>query len=76
MDRTCSTRGRKAMHTGFWCGNQEERGSSLDLGVRKKSIFQWTLKQTGWESVQWINLAQNMDKWWATVNTVRNLQIP
>jgi len=26
--------------------------------------------------MQWINLLQNMDKWWATVNTVRNLQIP
>jgi len=26
--------------------------------------------------VQWINVAQNTDQRWATVHTVRNLQIP
>jgi hypothetical protein len=34
----------KRMHTGFWYGSQEERRRSLGLGVRKKSVFQWTLK--------------------------------
>jgi hypothetical protein len=26
-------------------------------------------KETGWESVEWINLAQDRDQWWAFVNT-------
>jgi len=26
--------------------------------------------------VDWINLAQNRDKWWALVNTVMKLRVP
>jgi hypothetical protein len=28
------------------------------------------LRETGWESVEWIQLAQDSDRWWALVNTV------
>jgi hypothetical protein len=34
------------------------------------------LKEIGWESVEWINLADVRDKWRAVVNTVMNLHIP
>jgi len=33
------------------------------------------LKETGW-GVEWIDLAQDRDKWWAVVNTAMNLQVP
>jgi hypothetical protein len=28
------------------------------------------LKEMGWEGMDWINLVQDMDKWWAVVKTV------
>jgi hypothetical protein len=34
------------------------------------------LRETGWEGVDWIHLAEERDQWWAVVNTVMNLQIP
>jgi hypothetical protein len=34
------------------------------------------LGETGWTGVDWIGLAQDMDKWRALVNSVMNLQVP
>jgi hypothetical protein len=33
------------------------------------------LSETGWGSVDWIQVAQDRDQWWALVNTVMNLQV-
>jgi hypothetical protein len=33
------------------------------------------LRETGWGSVVWIQLAQDRDRWWALVNTVMNLWV-
>jgi len=30
--------------------------------------------ETGWEGVDWMQLAQDKDQWWALVNTVINLK--
>jgi len=32
------------------------------------------LREIGWEGVDWINLAQDWDKWRAFVNTAMNLR--
>jgi hypothetical protein len=34
------------------------------------------LKETGWDGMDWIDLAPNRDQWRALVNTVMNLQVP
>jgi hypothetical protein len=34
------------------------------------------LRETGWEVVDWIHLAEDRDKSWAVLNTVMNLQVP
>jgi hypothetical protein len=34
------------------------------------------LREIGWGGLDWINLAQDRDKWRALVNTVMNLQVP
>jgi hypothetical protein len=34
------------------------------------------LREIGWDGVDWINLAQDSDKWRALVNTVMNLRVP
>jgi hypothetical protein len=33
------------------------------------------LRETGWGSVEWIQLAQNKDRWRTVVNTVMNLRV-
>jgi len=34
------------------------------------------LRETGWEGVDWIHLAQDRDQLPAVVNTVMNIQVP
>jgi hypothetical protein len=34
------------------------------------------LRETGWDGMGWIDLAQNRDQWRALVNTVINLRVP
>jgi hypothetical protein len=33
------------------------------------------LRKIGWEGVDWIHLAQDMDQWWAIVNMIMNLRV-
>jgi hypothetical protein len=34
------------------------------------------LKEIGWNTVDWINLAQGRSEWYAVVNKSMNLQVP
>jgi hypothetical protein len=34
------------------------------------------LRETGWDGMDWIDLAQDMYQWRALVNTVMNLRVP
>jgi hypothetical protein len=33
------------------------------------------LRKTGWENVDWMDLVQDRDQWWAVVNRVMNLRV-
>jgi hypothetical protein len=33
------------------------------------------LKETGWESVDWINLVKGRDQWWTLVKKVENFRV-
>jgi hypothetical protein len=33
------------------------------------------LREVGWEGIDWIDLGQDKDRWWAVVNAVMNLRI-
>jgi hypothetical protein len=34
------------------------------------------LRETGWDGVDWVDLAQDREQWRALVNTVMNLRVP
>jgi hypothetical protein len=49
------------------------------LGRRRRSWvdnIKMDLRETGWDGMDWIYLAQNRDQWRALVNTVMNLRVP
>jgi hypothetical protein len=38
--------------------------------------IQMDLRETGWDGMDWIDLAQDRNQWRAVVNTVMNLRVP
>jgi hypothetical protein len=59
------------MHIGFWWESQKER--DLDVGG---SIILRRILERGWDSMDWIDVAQDKDQWRTLVNTVMNLRVP
>ena len=64
------------MHTGFWWGKLRERDHLEDLVVDGRIIFQWIFKEQDWEGVDWIDVAQDKDSWWAVLNEEFKFQVP
>jgi hypothetical protein len=40
---------------------------------RCEDDLEMNLREIGWEDVEWMNLTQDRDQWWALVNVVVNL---
>jgi hypothetical protein len=64
------------MHTGYWWESQKERGHWEDPRRRWVDNIKMDLREIGWDGMDWIDLAQDMDQWRALVNTVMNLRVP
>jgi len=49
-----------------------------DAGIDERIILKWIFKkwEWGWGSMDWIDLAQNRDRWWVLVDAVMNLRVP
>jgi hypothetical protein len=63
------------VHTGFWCGDLREGDHLGDPGVDGRIILKWIFEK--WDGgMNWIELAQDRDRWRALVNAVMNLRIP
>jgi len=64
--------GRGEGCTGFWWGNLMERDPDADGRI----ILRWIFRK--WEEVcgDWMELAQDRDRWRTLVSTVMNLRVP
>ena len=57
------------MHTEFWWENVRERDHLEELSIDERIILKWIFKlQDG--RVEWMDLAQDRNKWRALVNTM------
>jgi hypothetical protein len=67
--------GRVEVHAGFWLGNQRVRDHLEDAGLDGRLILRWFFKK--WEGgMDWIDLAEDRDRWRALVNAVMNVRVP
>jgi alpha-glucosidase (family GH31 glycosyl hydrolase) len=58
--------------TGFWWESPKERDHLKDLGVDGIKL---DLGEIGWGGVEWIQLAEDRDRWRAVVSAVMNLRV-
>jgi hypothetical protein len=63
------------MSTAWW-ESQKKRDHLEDQDVGGWTILNWILRETGWDGVDWIDMAQDRDQWRALVNTVLKLRVP
>jgi hypothetical protein len=56
-------------------GKQEEKRPLGRPMRRWEDGVRMDLRKLGWGSVEWIQLAQDRDRWRALVNTVTNLRV-
>jgi len=63
------------VYTGFRRGNLKETGHLEEPGVDGRIILRWIFRK--WDGgMEWIDLAQDRDRWRALVNAVMNLRVP
>ena len=64
------------MCTRFWWGNLRERNHWGDPRSRWKDNIKTDLQEVGRGCRDWMELAQDRDRWRAFVSTVMNFRVP
>jgi hypothetical protein len=76
MDRECNTNEGTGNAYRILMGKAEGKRS---LGIPRRrwvDNIEINLREIGWDGMDWIELAQDKNKWRALVNTVMNLRVP
>ena len=67
--------GESKVYTGFWWGNQRERGHFEEPGIDRRIILRWIFRK--WDGGVWAGLIWLRIDWWQTLSiTVMNLWVP
>jgi hypothetical protein len=66
---------RGQVHTRNLVGKPERGSPPIRPGRSLEDIIKTDLKNVGWEGVDYIRMASDMDTWRAVVNTVMNLPV-
>jgi hypothetical protein len=74
MGGACSAYGGE-VYTGFWWGNLKRRDRLGGLGIGGGIILKW-IQEVECVGMDWIDLAQDKDRWRALVNTAMNIRVP
>jgi hypothetical protein len=61
---------------GVWVGKPEGKSALGRPRHRWKNNIKKNLQEVGYEGMDWIEVAQDRDSWWALVNAVMNRQVP
>jgi hypothetical protein len=62
--------------TGCWWGSLRERGHWRDQDVDERIILRWNFRKLKGGRGDWMELAQDRDRWRALVGTVRDFRVP
>jgi hypothetical protein len=76
MGRAFNTMGEKRNAYGILVGKPEGKRPLGRPRLRWLVNVKIDLRETGWDGMDWFDLAQERDQWRALVNTVMNLRVP
>jgi hypothetical protein len=74
MDIACSRNGEKRNAYKILVGKPEGKRSLRKPKRRWVDNIEMDLRDVGWCDIDWIDLAEDKDRWRALLNTVMNLQ--
>jgi hypothetical protein len=74
--RVCSTKGEKRNACRILVEKSKGKRPLRRARPRWVDIIKMDLKEMGWDGMDWIDLAQDRDKWRAFVRAVMNFRVP
>jgi hypothetical protein len=76
VGRACSTCGERRGALRVLLGKPEGRRPLEKPRHKWEDNIKMDLQAVGGGIIEWIDLAQDRDRWWALVNAVMNLRVP